>query len=75
MGEDFFSTIKGKVNKKVANKIASKIQEKVESMAHDRSAKKQLTEDMSKSGVSLKATLKNDSKVSLGKGAATEKAK
>jgi|JI6StandDraft_1071083.scaffolds.fasta_scaffold436562_1 hypothetical protein len=44
-------------------------------MAHDRSAKKQLTEDMSKSGVSLKATLKNDSKVSLGKGAATEKAK
>jgi hypothetical protein len=25
MGEDFFSTIKGKVNKKVANKIASKI--------------------------------------------------
>lgn len=38
-------------------------------MAHDRSSKKPTNQEIeNKSGVSLKGTMKNDSKVSTGKG-------
>ena len=44
-------------------------------MAHDRSSKKPAHQDIeaNKSGVSLKGTMKNDSKVSTGKGVEKEK--